>query len=706
MGKGDLPHIDRELSWLAFNERVLQEAADPSVPLGERLDFLAIYSSNLDEFFRVRVASLRSLLRLKKKRVARLGVDPESTLREIHRVVTAQQERFGEIFRNDLVPALERHGISIVSERDLAAPEIDWVRNWFAEHLAPALESIILQDGAAAPFLRNREVCLVVELWPPGAGRGVGATVPDYALVSVPSPPFPRFLALERGGGRHAVMFLDDVIRCNLGVVFPGHETGNAYAIKMSRDAELYLEDEFSGDIVESIRKSLKRRETGLPCRLLFDLQAPVPVVQTLLTRFDLEDEDLVPGGRYHNLNDLSGLPRFGQDRLSWMPMPALPQTTLEDGGSVIAAIALRDHLLHFPYHRFDHVLDFLEEAARDPDVEEVWITLYRVARDSAVAEALIHAAEAGKKVTAFVELKARFDEESNLAWAERMERAGVHTLYSMPGFKVHAKLALIARREAGGTRHYAYLGTGNFNERTARIYTDLGLLTADARITGEVRAVFGFLAGKSRQPHFEHLLVAPFNMRKRVNRLIDGEANAARSGEASGMLLKMNSLEDRKTIDRLYDAAAAGVPIRMIVRGICCMETGRAGLSETVSARSIVDRFLEHARIWVFANGGQPLTYLASADWMTRNLSRRVEVAFPIYDERIDREIHALIDLQLADNQKARSLDAHTRNQFVRDPASRPVRAQLETYRLLESMVREPASAAGADLQTHETFA
>jgi polyphosphate kinase len=706
MGKGDLPHIDRELSWLAFNERVLQEAADPAVPLGERLNFLSIYSSNLDEFFRVRVASLRSLLRLKKKRVAALGVDPEMSLREIHRVVTAQQERFGEIFRNDLVPALERNGISIVSEQDLAAAELEYVRTWFTEHVAPVLESIILEDGAAAPFLRNREVCLVVELWPPGAGRSVGATLPGYALVSVPSPPFSRFLALDRGDGRHAVMFLDDVIRCNLATVFPDHETGNAYAIKMSRDAELYLEDEFSGDIVESIRKSLKRRETGLPCRLLFDLQAPVPVVQTLVDRFDLEDEDLVAGGRYHNLHDLSALPRFGRDRLSWTPMPALRQPSLDEEASILAAVARRDHLLHFPYHRFEYVLEFLEEAARDPDVESIWITLYRVARDSAVAEALIHAAEAGKKVTAFVELKARFDEESNLAWAERMERAGVRTLYSMPGLKVHAKLALVERVEAAGRRFYAWLGTGNFNERTARIYTDLGLLTADPRLTEEVRRVFAFLAGELRHPQFEQLLVAPFNMRKRVNRLIDGEADAARAGEPSGMLLKMNSLEDRKTIDRLYGAAAAGVPVSMIVRGICCMETGRTDLSESVSARSIVDRFLEHARIWIFANGGQPLTYLASADWMTRNLSRRVEVAFPIHDEQIDREIHALIDLQLADNVKARSLDASTRNEFVRDPATRPIRAQLETYRLLRSRTMQPAAVAGPDLLTHENFA
>jgi polyphosphate kinase len=385
--------------------------------------------------------------------------------------------------------------------------------------------------------------------------------------------------------------------------------------------------------------------------------------------------------------------------------LPALPHPALEGEPSIIAAIADRDHLLHFPYQRFDYVIEFLEEAARDPDVEEIWITLYRVARDSAVAEALIHAAEAGKKVTAFVEVKARFDEESNLSWAERMEKAGVRTLYSMPGLKVHAKLALVARREPEGVRHYAYLGTGNFNERTARIYTDLALLTADPRLTEEVRRVFAFLADETSHPQFEHLLVAPFNMRKRVNRLIDGETEAARAGETAGMLLKMNSLEDRKTIDRLYGAAAAGVPVRMIVRGICCMETGVPGLTESVTARSIVDRFLEHARIWIFANGGQPVTYLASADWMTRNLSRRVEVAFPIYDERIDRDILTLIDLQLADNQKARSLDAASRNEFIRDPAAPQVRAQLETYGLLHSMMAAPRPTV-ADLQTRETFA
>jgi polyphosphate kinase len=688
--------IDRELSWLSFNGRVLQEAADPTVPLGERLNFLGIFSSNLDEFFRVRVASLRSLLRLKKKRVEELGFSPADVLRDIHQVVSAQQNRFGEIFRNEILPALEKSGIRLLTERELSPDQAATADAWFDDQVAPLLQVEVLGAGTPAPFLRNREVYLVVELWP-GEGRSVAGDEPRYALINVPSPPLPRFLALDDEGGRHAVVFLDDVIRRNLHKAFPSNDVGGAWAIKMSRDAELYLEDEFSGDLVQTIRKSLKKRETGMPSRFLYDLQAPWSLIRELGARLDLASEDLVQGARYHNLHDLSDFPRFDRPDLTWPELPPLPHPDLEDAPSLIDAIAERDHLLHFPYQRFDYAIRLMEEAAHDPDVEEIWITLYRVARDSVIAEALIHAAEAGKRVHAFIEVKARFDEATNLAIAERLERAGVHTHYSMPGLKVHCKLALIARREAGGTRLHAWLGTGNFNERTARIYSDSALLTADPAMTSDVRHVFAFLCGESREPSFEHLLVAPFHLRKRFNRLVDAEIDAAKAGKPAGMILKMNSLEDERMIERLYSASAAGVPIDLIVRGICRLVAGEPGLSETIRARSIVGRFLEHSRVYIFENRGDPLCYLASADWMTRNLSRRVEVTFPLLDPDLQQEMRSILDIQLSDNRKARILDAAQTNEYVREPGARPIDAQLETYRFLRAKLAPNPTAGTA---------
>ncbi|MCI0436160.1 MAG: polyphosphate kinase 1 [Gemmatimonadetes bacterium] len=686
---------DRELSWLSFNERVLQEALDPSVPIGERLNFLAIFSSNLDEFFRVRVASLRSLLRLKKKRVERLGVRPARTLRQIHRIVGDQQDRFGEVLRSELLPALERAGIALLDEKRLSASDVAWLRAWFSEHVAKRIQPHLLEDDAPPPFLRNGGICLVVELWRhEGSARD---DAPVTALVEVPSPPLPRFVILPERENGHAVIFLDDVVRLNLDALFPKREVGGAWAVKLTRDAELYLEDEFAGSLVESIRRSLAKRETGLPCRFLYDVRAPYPMLREMRVRLELDEEDFVVGGRYHNLHDLASFPRFGRDTLSYGELPPQPHPGLEDAPSILAAVGERDRLLHFPYQRFDSVIRLLEEAAADPDVHDIRITLYRIARDSAVARALIEAARNGKRVTAFVEVKARFDEESNLDWAGRMEAAGVRTLYSMPGLKVHAKLLLITRREADADRLYAYLGTGNFNEKTARVYTDLALLTADPELTAEVRTLFDFLAGDIEEPHFQHLMVAPFQLRRRLYQLITNEAMAASENEAAGMILKMNSLEDAKIVARLYEASRAGVPIQLIVRGICTLIPGRPRQSETITARSLVDRFLEHARIFIFENRGDPQYWLASADWMTRNLSRRVEVAFPIRDPLLQPELRTIIGFQLADNQKARVLDEARSNAHIRGGG--PVmRAQLATHAHFAALARNARVGATPD--------
>lgn len=685
-------YFDRELSWLAFNERVLQEAADPSVPLGERLNFLAIFSSNLDEFFRVRVASLRSLLRLKKKKVQRLDIDPRTLLADIHGVVGVQQDRFGRILREYLLPELAARGRHLLTESDLLPAQAEAVAAWFDEHVRPLIDPVLLSGADPEPFLQNRALYLIVELWP-RQGRGVGAITPDYALIQIPSPPLPRFLTLEPADGSTPVMFLDDVIRSNLPRLFAEHETGAAYAVKLSRDAELNLEDEFEGDIVAAIRKSLKKRETGLPCRFLYDLQTPAQLAEVLSRLFHLEPEDLIAGGRYHNLHDLRDFPRGDGPDQSYPPLEPLPHPDLEGAGSLLAAVTAQDRLLHFPYQKFDYVVRLLEEAATDPGVEEIWITLYRVARDSAIAEALIRAAEAGKRVTAVVELKARFDEESNLDWTERFEQAGVRTFHADPSLKVHAKMALIVR--SGGEPAVAYLGTGNFNERTARVYTDLALLTADPRLTNDVRSVFAFLSGEEDEPTFEYLLVAPFTLRSGFYERIDAETEAVRNGRPGGLRVKMNSLEDRRMIKRLYDASRAGVPIRMIVRGICCLVPGVEDQSETIRVRSIVDRFLEHARVFIFENAGDPVYYLASADWMKRNLDRRVEVAFPILDPAIQADIEAFMRLQFADDTKARIIDASLSNRCVTAQAERVTRAQIDTYRLLAE--RAPDRPAGS---------
>jgi polyphosphate kinase len=389
-------------------------------------------------------------------------------------------------------------------------------------------------------------------------------------------------------------MFLEDVIRFNLRRYYSEGEIGDSYAFKLSRDAELYLEDEFSGDLVQMIRKSLQKRDTGLPCRFLYDLRSPFALAELLKYRLDLNNSDMVPGGRYHNLNDLFGFPDFGKQHLRYEPMPPVSHPGLTGSKSMLDAIAAGDHLLHFPYQSYDPVIRFFEEAAEDEAVEEIWVSLYRVAKDSAIAAALISAQRRGKRVTAFVEVKARFDEASNLYWAEQMEQAGVRVLYSMPGLKVHAKIALVLRREGEALRGYAFLGTGNFNEKTARHYGDIALLTADKRLTGDVEQVFGFLNGERTQSPFDHLLVAPFAMRKGFYRLIDAEIERARAGEEAAVLLKMNSLEDEKIIRRLYKASNAGVRIQIVVRGICRLIPGVPGQSERIEVISIVDRFLE----------------------------------------------------------------------------------------------------------------
>lgn len=671
--------LDRETSWLRFGGRVLQEAADATVPPFERLFFCGIFSSNLDEYFRVRVASLRMLLRMGRGGTAKLGIDANRLLHDIHRIVLDQQEQYGAILGR-LFGELEAAGVRRVDETTVHPAHHEFLRRTFEERVREHIVPLPLEGAERSPFLRNSAIYLVVELWD-SSGERPKSWTPSYVLIEIPAKAVGRFIELPPREASQEVMFLDDLIRFNLDSVFPQHEVGRSYAVKLTRDAELYLDDEFEGNLVEAIRSSLKKRETGVPSRFLYDMRMPYVLIHRLQHGLGLAEEDLVLGARYHNLSDYMGFPRFGRADLSYPSWPALPHPVLDTAASVMASVRARDQVVHTPYQSFDHFVRFLEEAADDPDVQQLWLTVYRVAKDSAVLSALIRAAQAGKRVTVFMEVQARFDEESNLHWADRLESAGVRTLYSMKGLKVHAKIALVVRGTASGPERYAYVGTGNFNEKTSRVYTDHGIFTRDPRVTDEVEQVFRFLSGEVEKPVVEHLLVAPFTLREGFYRLIAHEAERAAAGLPSGMTLKMNALEDPEIIERLYQASGAGVPIDIIVRGICRLIPGVPGQSENIRVRSILDRYLEHARIYRFHHDGEDLIYMASADWMTRNLSRRVEVAVPVYDPDVHAQIQRSLEIQLADNTKARIVDETGSNAYARAGDTPPVRAQ-EAFR------------------------
>ncbi len=694
-------YLNRELSWLSFNERVLQEAETSTVPLFERVRFLAILSSNLDEFFRVRVASLMSLLELRRKKRKKKGLDPTALLAEIHSAALAQQERFGRVLRDEILPGLRDVGIDLVDEKGIDDERRAIVDDYFAEHVVEHLHPVILERESSPPLLKDHTSYLVAELQP-GSGIAMGAAGPELGIVEVPSPPLPRFLSVSGPGDGRCILFLDDVIRMNLHRVFPGHVVAGAYAIKVSRDADLRLDDEFDTELRKAIKKSLSKRETGTPIRFLYDMRSPHAIVTRLTTHFGLREGDLIQGGRYHNLNDLASLPVGNVPDLEFAPMEALAHPAFQGGAQMLDVIRAKDRLFHFPYQSYEYVPRLLQEAAVDPDVDAIWISLYRVARDSEVVKALIKAAENGKDVLAFVEFQARFDEELNLESAERMESAGIRVIHGTREIKVHAKLCLIRRHEGDTTRLYALLSTGNFNEKTARVYSDHALMTADPRLTVEVQRVFRLLTGEEVEGRttssgettaasdFEHLLVAPDHLRDEFNALIAAEAEAARRGQPAGITAKMNSLQDRGIIDRLYEASAAGVPVRLVIRGICCSRPGVEGLSDSIEATSIVDRFLEHSRMFRFHANGADKLYLGSADWMTRNLNRRVEVTFPIYDPDVRAELLRILDLQCSDNKKARIIDEHQRNAFAREAEAAPVRSQFDTHRYLRELLAD----------------
>lgn len=674
----DSAFTHRDISWLHFNYRVLQEAKDPVVPLFERLKFLAIYSSNLDEFFRIRVAGIRKLKQVGKKTKAELDFDPREVLKEIHSIVNRQQEEFSAIFQQQIVPELRKHNIYLLRRLDLNAEQEEFVEQYFNQYLQPFVMPVLLVKHRIRPFLANAHLYLAVHL----RLRKRPLAESEYALVKIPSDQVPRFVQLPSANNRHDLILLDDIVRHSVSFLFPGYEVQDTYSIKLTRDAELYIDDEYSGDLVSKIKSSLQKRQVGPASRFVYDREMPNHLLEYLQDTFELGKYDILPEGRYHNNFDFFKFPDFGLHHLRNKNLPPLPQPRLHNAADPFGVIRQKDQLLHMPYQSYDAVVNLFEKAAHDPNVTHIKVIQYRVAKTSRIIHALMESVQKGKQVSAFVEIKARFDEAANLEWGEKMEKAGVRVHYSFPGVKVHSKLALFRRIEDGEPRLYAYLSTGNFHEDTAKIYSDFGLFTADPRITSEVSSVFTFLENiKPPKEEFNHLLVGKFNLRPGLYSLIDREIAFALSKLPAKMILKFNSLEDKEIIRKLYEASNAGVQIQLIVRGICCLVPGVKGQSENIEIISIVDRFLEHARVFIFHNGGDEVMYLSSADWMERNLSYRIETTFPVLDPDLRKEIRDVVDLQLNDNVKARIIDRHNQNLYRRSSSDIPVRAQLETY-------------------------
>jgi polyphosphate kinase len=680
----NLQMFNREISWLAFNHRVLQEARDESVPLHEKIKFMAIFSSNLDEFFRVRVAALRNLLALKEKTKKKLDFDPGKLLEQIFEYVNKQQEELGDIYRNIILKGLKENNIFLITDSEIEESHRNYLQQYFEHEIQPFLQPVFLLKDKVTYFLHNHALYLAVKLIAKTTAESK-TTRAKYALVEIPTRFLPRFITLPSKADEHYIMFLDDAIRAFLPSIFPGYHVDSAYAIKITRDAEIYIDDEFSGDLVDKIQKGISRRKTGVPSRFLYDLNMSKSFLKFLSDALHLSKEDLIPGGHYHNFSDFFSFPTPGPESLQYQKLNPIPCRSFSVKSGMFDSIENKDVFLHYPYHSYEPVIKFLEFAARDKDVSTINITLYRVSADSKIISNLKLAAQNGKKVTVFVEIKARFDEESNIKWAEELKRSGVKVLYSFPGLKVHAKICLVRK----ANKDYVYLATGNFNEKTARIYTDFGLFTSRKNITLEIRRVFSHLQSKAAQSHFKALLVAPFNMRETFYALIDKEIENALAGKPASITIKLNNLEDKKIIQRLYRASQSGVKIDMIIRGISCLVPGIKNLSENINIYSIVDRFLEHTRIFVFHNGGREKVYIGSADWMKRNLSRRIEVVFPILDPDIKQNILTILNFQLQDNTKTRLITPGLGNEYRKTESDDLINAQTETYRFIQEIER-----------------
>ncbi|WP_245917638.1 polyphosphate kinase 1 [Aureitalea marina] len=674
-------YLNRELSWLQFNARVLQEAEDISVPLIERLRFLGIFSNNLDEFFKVRYATIRRIVEAGREGFNVLGgITAKDLLETITQTVISQQANSMSVL-SDITQELQKENIHIIDETQVNEEQAEFINSYFIRNVSPALATIMVSELEEFPELKDSGAYLAIRMLMKPNDETFEQRI-NYALIEIPRV-IDRFVVLPSSGEKKFIIMLDDLIRFSLGNIFNifEYEEITAHMIKITRDAELDIDSDLSRSFLEKISKGVKGRSSGVPVRFVYDKEIDNETLAFLLTKMDIHDTDsIIPGGRYHNRRDYMGFPDLGRKDLLYEPKTPLPIPGLSLQGSMLDEISKKDYLLYSPYQSFAYVVKFLREAAIDPKVKTIKITIYRLASISHIAGSLINAVKNGKEVTVQIELQARFDEAANIRYAEQMQTEGVKLIFGVTGLKVHCKACVVERLESQKLRRYSFISTGNFNESTARIYTDYTLFTANPKIGKEINKVFDFFEVNYQVKKYRHLIVSPHYTRNAFNNLIQQEVENHKNGLSSGIRLKLNSLSDFKMIDKLYDASRAGVKIQLIVRGICCLIPGVEGMSENIEVISIVDKFLEHPRLYIFENAGDPKYYISSADFMSRNLDRRVEISCPIYDPDIKRELEDTFQISWNDNVKARVISDKQDNAYRKNDKP-PARSQFELY-------------------------
>ncbi|MEY2918667.1 MAG: polyphosphate kinase 1 [Bacteroidota bacterium] len=675
--------IIRDISWLSFNSRVLQEAADDTVPLRERIRFLGIFSNNLDEFFRVRVATLNRMIDLGEKGKMHLEINPRLILEEIQEKVLEQQKEFDRIW-NEILRELKKQKIFFISEKKLNRVQQKFVLDYFNEEIRSNVVPLMMESISTFPTLSDKSIYLACTL-----SKKDKSVPKKFALVSVPARRLPRFIILPSRQNEKHIILLEDIIRFCLPNIFSffGYDSFSSAIIKVTRDAEIDIDNDVSTSLIQKIEKGLKNRKKGKTVRFIYDKDIDASLLAYLVKRLGLTHKDnLIPGGRIHNFKDFIDFPETVFSKKNPRKKPFL-HPALKNVSRTTDVILEKDILLNFPYHSFDTIIDLLREAAIDPEVISIKITCYRLAPRSKIINALTNAVRNGKQVTVVLELRARFDEEANLEWKVELEEAGVKVLLGVPDMKVHAKICLIKKIVNNRTILYGFVSTGNINERTARVYGDHCLLTADKNIMADVNRIFHYLELPKMRPHFlkacKTIMVSPVGMRKQLMQLIQKEITIAKAKKPAAITLKLNSLSDELLIDKLYEAAKAGVVVNMVIRGIFCMLTQNSKFKE-MYAISIVDEYLEHARVMIFYNGGKEKVYISSADWMVRNIDHRIEAACPVFEKNIQQELKDIMQIQLNDNIKARILDNELGNQYVNPRNTKKVRSQLETYNYL----------------------
>ncbi len=685
-------YTNRDISWLSFNFRVLQEAMDKTLPLYERIKFLAIYSNNTEEFYQVRVSYYKHMLRHEREFPKQhfKNVDPAAIIRQINEIVTNQQSIFHLIFEQEIIPALRKNNIILVDEKvQLSDEQHSFVREVFYSNIITSVQPVLLVKKKVRPFMRTGQPYMALEMVSKDSNKN--KQLERYGMIKIPTDHnISRFVELPEHNGKHYIMFVEDVIMKHIDAIFPGYKIKNSYSFKLTRDADMEYDDYEGDDLIEAIDRIRSVRSVGKPNRFQFDRAMPEKLLEYLTASFHISKDIMVMGGNRHNFRDFFSFPNPAYPKLEIQSLPPIPIPALANQKKPIASlISKKDFLLSVPYQPFEHYLRFLREASTDPTVKEIKATQYRVSDHSVVVNSLIAAAENGKKVTVFVELKARFDEEANLKWAYEMTKAGIRIIYSIPNLKVHAKIALVIRKKGSKYGDQAYLGTGNFNEKTARLYGDHGLFTSNPEVVSEVKELYRYLMDQQIQPEFKHILVPRFNMIPSFIEMIDQEIANVKAGKIGYILLKMNGLQDKEMVDSLYKASEAGVKVDLIIRGVCTLKTKKR-YSKNIRVIRIVDRFLEHARVFVFLNDGEHRIYLGSADWMKRNLRSRVECVFPIYDPDLKKELLNILHIQLSDNVKACEIDENLRNQKIITKGP-DIRAQMTIYEYFKNKYTIP---------------